>query len=217
MLLATAMVAFMGQNTTYNKQDAIAEIQQNLRGVNALLESEIRMAGYDPAERGAGFTAATQNNLSFRYWKDTDGDGDFRDEASPEIIDYRLDGAANELIKERNGDGGTVLAANIEQLRFEYLFWNSLKAGGPDWEWANDATVIEAALGVSPAKSMDFIRAVKIVVLGSERDSAFRGTDTATYRPPLEGAGAGTTWTPVVGTGYKRMASVLVQCRNNRG
>ncbi len=99
-------------------------------------------------------------------------------------------------------------------MRFEYLYWNF---NTNVWAWANDAAAIEAALGITPDKALEQIRAVKIIILGSARPSAFAETDTTVYRPPLEGSGAGTTWTPAAGTGYKRMMSVVVQCRNNRG
>ena len=49
--------------------------------------SEIRLAGFDPAKKGgAGFNAATKDSLSFDYWEDTDGDGDYKDEATPRKI-----------------------------------------------------------------------------------------------------------------------------------
>lgn len=220
MLLGASVMTFLGQNRSYNRQDEIAEIQQNIRSATHLMASEIRFAGFDPVAKGAGFISAAQNSLSFDYWEDTDGDGFYQDETTPRTIIYDLYDAYGDGSSDLGRQVGALkrpLAENIDQLRFEYLFWNTNNPGSPDWAWANDAAAIQATLGISSSNALEQIRAVKIIILGSARPSAYAGTDTTTYRPPLEGSGAGTTWTPAAGSGYKRQMSVIVQCRNIRG
>ena len=219
MMLAAAVMLFTGQNKTYNRQDIIAETQQNIRGATNLMVSEIRLAGFDPAKKGgAGFDAAANDSLSFEYWEDTDGDGDYKDETTPRKIQYDL--------YDAYGDGGTdigrkvggqqhmPLAENIEKLRFEYLYWNY---NTEVWAWASNATAIKVALALTTEnKALEQIRAVKIIVLGRSRPSAFTATDTTVYRPPLEGS-ASENWSPTADSGDRRLMSVVVQCRNNRG
>ena len=43
MLLSAAVMVFMGQNKTYNRQDIIAETQQNIRAAISLMVAEIRL------------------------------------------------------------------------------------------------------------------------------------------------------------------------------
>ena len=216
IVLGGAVMAFLGQSKTYNRQDVVAEIQQNIRAATNMMASEIRLALHDPASKGAKFLAATQSSLSFEYWKDEDGDGDYNDE-TVKTITYDL--------YDAYGDGGTdigrqvgglkrPLAEHIDRLRFEYLYWNyNTKV----WSWASNAAAIQAALTLTTeAKAMEQIQAVKIIVLGSARPSVFNGTETTTFQPPLEGSAA-ETWTPAPNTGYKRLMSVVVQCRNSRG
>lgn len=217
MLLATAVMAFLGQNKSYNKQDIIAEIQQNIRGAVHLMAAEIRMSGFDPAGKGAGFITAQQNSLSFEFWQDTDGDGSYDDEVvraiTYELYDAYGDGTTD--IGRTVGGQKRPLAESIDQLRFEYMFWNTNNPGAPEWAWQDDAAGIAATLGLSEAKALEEIRAVKIIILGSGRESVFGGSDTTTFRPPLEGPGAGTVWVPAADSGQKRMMSLIVQCRNN--
>ena len=189
MMLGTAVMLFTGQNKTYNRQDIVAEIQQNIRGATNLMVSEIRFAGFDPAKKGAGFISATDKSLRFKYWVDTDGDGDYEDQTIPREIEYGL----YDAYKDGDEDIGRMvgasdpmpLAENIEKLRFEYLYWNY---NTEVWAWANSATAIKDALKISENKALEQIRAVKIIVLGRSRPSAFTATDTTVYRPPLEGS-----------------------------
>jgi len=128
MMLGAAVMLFTGQNKTYNRQDIIAEIQQNIRGATNLMVSELRFAGFDPAKKGAGFLAAANDGLSFEYWEDTDGDGDYEDETTPRKIQYGLYDAYGDGVTDIGRKVGASawmpLAENIEKLRFEYLYWN---------------------------------------------------------------------------------------------
>ena len=44
IVLGGAVMAFLGQSKTYNRQDVVAEIQQNIRAATNMMASEIRLA-----------------------------------------------------------------------------------------------------------------------------------------------------------------------------
>ena len=218
MMLAAAVMLFTGQNRTYNRQDIIAEIQQNIRAATNLMVTEIRLAGFDPAKKGgAGFNTANSDTLSFTYWDDANNDKKY-DDTEKKTITYDLYDAYSDSTKAIGRAVGNAthqpLAENIEKLRFEYLYWNF---NTEVWAWANSATAIKTALGLSSGnKAREQIRAVKIIMLGRSRLSAFTATDSTVYRPPLEGS-ASETWSPTADSGDRRLMSVVVQCRNIRG
>lgn len=55
VVLAAASVAFISQDKTYDAQEQYAEMTQNARAAMDMLSTEIRQAGYNPADI-AGFT-----------------------------------------------------------------------------------------------------------------------------------------------------------------
>ncbi len=146
MLLGAAVMVFMGQNNTYNKQDIIAETQQNIRAAMQMMVSEIRYVGFDPAGKGVtGFITATQTSLSFDYWKDLDKDGDYDDETDIQTIVYDLYDAYSDGSTDLGRTVGAqkrAVAENIDQLTFEYLYWNY---NTKDWVWVADSAAIETA------------------------------------------------------------------------
>ena len=71
MLLALAVTAFLGQNKSYNRQEIIAEIQQNIRGATEQIASDIRFAGLGFLETNDdAFALADYFSLSVNYWSD---------------------------------------------------------------------------------------------------------------------------------------------------
>lgn len=207
MLLATAVTAFLAQNKSYNRQDVIAEIQQNIRGAMEPMVADIRFAGMGFPADGA-FSDAEDDSLTVNYEIDD----------TPMKIGYSLTNGV--LERQVNGGALEVLAENIEQLRFEYLY-DSDPNKNVTWEWARDMAGIRDDLFEVGNTSFDDdaleqIRAVKIIMLGSARPAAFNPTDPGPYIPPLEGPDAGESWAVVPNSGYKRMMSTIVQCRNNQ-
>ncbi|MEA3469088.1 MAG: prepilin-type N-terminal cleavage/methylation domain-containing protein [Thermodesulfobacteriota bacterium] len=214
LLLAGFAMTFAGQNKSYNRQDAIAEIQQNIRGATQVMASEIRLAGFDPERKGAGFSDASEKSLAFNYWEDDDGNGSFETDRIISYDHYDSYGDGILAIGRKVGAGNNVpLAENIDQLRFEYQYKD--KTG--TLVWASDADAIALHHDITDDKALDKIQAVKIIILGSVRPSAFSRTDSTIYRPPLEGGGTVFSGEPDAGSGYKRLMSVVVQCRNLRG
>ena len=234
MLLAVAVTAFLGQNKSYNRQDVIAEVQQNIRAGFEMMASDIRLANYDPdAFDKEPFAEAENETIAMNVVDDVTGD---------DLTVHYMRTATNELQRAVVDKGTTPVAAdytkiaeNIEEIRFEYLFDKDPDIDADEWVWArNVASIIteheslpdpsfSAEENDDAAKSI--IKAVKIVILGGSREAAFNPTDYSTYNPPLEDPTAAddpngdgiVEWVPVAGTGYKRMMSMTAQCRNNRG
>lgn len=199
VLLAGMVMAFTGQSRSYNTQQEITALQEDLRASLNLMSSEIRLAGYDPT-KNAGAKVVTATGTNFRFTMDiTDNagtgasDGDTDD--GNEDIRYAIS-TTNSLGRETGGGGGLQpLAENIEQLAFEYLM--------------DDGTWTQA-----PA-DLDDIRAVKIAVLGRSARQTSSATDRSAFRPPISGA---PVWTPATpGQFQRRMMSVVVQLRNQQG
>lgn len=223
MLLATSVMAFLGQNKSYNRQDVIAEIQQNIRGATNAMVSDVRFAGLGLADSSdVAFSLADPSTLGINYWADPDDywsaiddywDADLLDEKV--TVYYRLSGTDLQRGFAEIGTGiGTVpnwttLAENIVALRFEYLLNNDPDTAEGAWVWDGD-------IDPDTDENLEKIRAVKIMMVGSAREAAFNPTDSMIYEFPLDELGESFTYTPPAGTGYKRMMSVMAQARNNR-
>lgn len=197
VLLAGMVMAFSGQSRSYNTQQEITALQEDLRASLNLMSSEIRLAGYDPT-KGADAKVVKASGTEFQFTLDiTDdpgtggADGDTDD--ANETIRYALS-AANSLGRDTGG-GLQPLAENIENLAFEYLM--------------DDGTWTQA-----PADPDD-IRAVKIAVMGRSARQTSSASDSSDFKPPL---GAAPDWTPATpGKFQRRMMSVVVQLRNQQG
>lgn len=213
MLLGMAVTAFLGQNKSYNRQEVIAEIQQNIRGGTEQMASDIRLAGVGFFESATveAFGHADNSSLTINQWPDGEDyfsgtGGSSTDQIS---VHYRLNGTdlgrAIGSVGDTPGDVDGYfrpIAENIDDFRLEY----QIESGGY-WRWVGSPTDLEE------------IRAVKIMVLGGARESAFNRTDNTVYDFPLDESGQTHTYPPVPGTsytGYKRFMSTVVQARNNR-
>lgn len=199
VLLAGMVMAFSGQSRSYNTQQEITALQEDLRASLDMMSSEIRLAGYDPT-KGANAKVIKATGTEFQFTSDiTDdagtgpGDGDTDD--GNENIRYALS-AANSLGRDTGG-GLQPLAENIEHLAFEYLM--------DDGTWTPAPALTD----------LEDIRAVKIAVMGRTPRETSSATDTSAFKPPLAAA---PDWTPATpGKFQRRMMSVVVQLRNQQG
>jgi type IV pilus assembly protein PilW len=141
IVMAAVYSVYYSQQKTALVQKHLADMQQNLRAAMHLIETEIRMAGYDSSGRAsAGIQAASATSIRFTSnihdGTDNDGDGstDETDEAGNcdrDVTDTNEDITYQTL--DPDGDGvfslyridavaGTQLVAeNIDVLNFVYL------------------------------------------------------------------------------------------------
>ncbi len=195
-LLAVMVMALTAQSRTYNTQQEVATLQEDLRAALSLMSSEIRMATYNPA-KGPNAKIITAAANIFRFSMDLDADG--KTDGANEDIRYGISSTSGSLGRDTSGDTQTGLqpmAENIEQLAFEYLV---------DDNWVASTTDTKK------------IRAVKICVLGRTARQTSLTRDNSTFNPPLATAPA-PTWTPASPGGFqRRMLSAIVQLRNQQG
>jgi type IV pilus assembly protein PilW len=195
VLLAAMVLAFTAQSRTYNTQEEIATLQEDLRASLGMMSSEARMAAYNPTG-GSNAEIITAAANGFRFTMDLDADG--KTDGTNEDVRYGIN-TNGSLGRETSGTGTGALqpmAENIEQLAFEYLV---------DGSWV--ATTTETKK----------IRAVKICVLGRTARKTSGAADNSTFNPPLATAPS-PVWTPATPDGYqRRMLSVVVKLRNQQG
>ena len=117
VLLTGIYRTYMLQLRSHLTQQLVVEMQQSMRGSMQLMEREIRMAGYNPANAGAGIRIMQANQ--FRFTMDLNGDGDVTD--ANEDVRYAIN-AAGSLGRETGGAGGLQpLAEFTDALNFVYL------------------------------------------------------------------------------------------------
>lgn len=132
IVMAGVMTAFLAQNNTYLAQGQVVEMQQNARVALDMLELDIRSAGNDPNNLGAGITTVgidpvtgVASTLTF-----TREAGDPAPPGNLETISYSLvdafvtegrnDGVVDDLGRNEGG-GAQPVAENISRLEFRYL------------------------------------------------------------------------------------------------
>lgn len=199
MLIAVVAMAFTGQSRSYNTQQDVVSLQQDLRSALQLIAKEIRMAGYDPTGN-ANAAIVTANATNLRFTQDIGGgvggvsDGDTSD--ANEDVRYAIS-TSGALGRETGGAGGLQpVAENIDRLAFEYYMDNGTWTQAP------------------AAADLDDIRAVKIMVLGHSDKQSAGAVDNSVFRPPVA-SGTAPIWTPATtGNFHWRMMSIIVQCRN---
>ncbi len=101
IVLGGIYAAYTGQLRTFNTQEQMVDMQQNIRVATYFLERELRMAGLDPSgNAGAGFVVAANDTIQFTM-DFTGGAGDGVDNDGNDGIDEGQDGNDND------GDGLT--------------------------------------------------------------------------------------------------------------
>jgi type IV pilus assembly protein PilW len=148
-------------------QQAVVDMQQDMRAAAYMLAREIRSAGYDPRET-TGATIITARIAEIQFQLDENEDGDFVDETlgndPNEQIRYLLsnddgdgmaDGTPCNLSREVWNDGLQDVALNIDALNFVYL-----DADG------NDLMDYGAFPPAVPADELENIRTVQITIVG---------------------------------------------------
>ena len=213
IISAVLYATYLAQQRSYTAQEAVAEMQQNLRAAMMLMTRDIRMAGYDPNENsGATIKSASVNQLHFTM--DLNADGDTLD-TNEDIIygfstanDGNADGIADAgfagLGRDTNTGGGfQSIAENIQAIEFQYL---------------DAAGNILPLTGTPPqVSSPDNIRAVRVSILARASRPDRKFTNTKVYTPAsgtpwdLNGAAAGNAPNDNF---RRRLLITTIQCRN---
>lgn len=205
--------AFKVQQRSYVAQDAVSEMQQNIRAALLSMSSDIRMASFDPSgDAGAGFIDAQADALAFTADLLEDGDLDDPDEhmgyylfsypAPSTLVSLRrVSSDSNNPLTLVNAGAGHYevqgiaitseedLAENIEALEFDYL-----DADGNSLPFPIDTDDII------------FIR-ISILARASQPDPQFFNTLTYT-------TGSGVVWGPYNDNLRRRLLIATVNCRN---
>lgn len=139
VLILTAIVgAFIYRNyvsltISYDLQEQLLELQQNLRLGMTRVTREIRMAGYDPAHlAGAGFKVAAADTIRFS----ANFNGNNQDDDAGEDITFTVTGG--ELT--RNGE---TIVDNVDVLAFRYY-----DASGTETATLADIRTVEVTMVV---------------------------------------------------------------------
>ena len=107
------------QQHSYTNQEAVAEMQQNIRAALMVMSRDIRMAGYDPQSTGNyKITTATGSKLVFSADLNEDGGSPGMGETMTYEL-YTPPGAS--LTALRRIAGQAAIAENIEKIEFLYL------------------------------------------------------------------------------------------------
>ena len=117
VVLGAISSVFLGQRQTYDAQEQITDMVQTARAAMDMMSSEIRMAGYNPAN--ASFNGITYDSSQLQIQADINGDGNTSSDPN-ENITYTYD-AENFRIDRNTGSGGQPFAENIEAFNFVYL------------------------------------------------------------------------------------------------
>lgn len=190
-VIASIYMSFKAQQRASTSQQEVAAIQQNLRAAAHLMESEIRMAGYDPTEStGATITSATSTALTFTW----DRDGDRSLTESGDNITYSLYTTADGIpsLGRKAPTLNQAVAEYIENIEFYYKM--------KDNSWT-----------LAPGPLAD-IRQIRISLLAKARKESPSYTNNTIYTT-ASGAAATAPSPPVDGF-IRRQIIMTVSCRN---
>lgn len=125
IVMAGIYSAYYTQQRSYEVQEQVVAIQQNLRAAMYFMEREVRMAGLDPIKTsGAAVIAAGSDTMQFSGDGIGAADPDGAIETETEDITYYLE---DNKLKRSTIDGATgddivnTLAEGVEVLDFVYL------------------------------------------------------------------------------------------------
>lgn len=204
IVMAAVMGSFASQHRSYLAQNDVIAMQQNARVAMDLLIRDIRSAGFDPENRGAGITVAAANSLTFTRENDTN--------TGLETIAYSLydayatvpanDGLVDDLARQITDAGGAsagrqAVAEDISQLAFRYLDSNGEIT-------ANLANIrsIQVSMLVTPSKPEPDLKIFNNL------------TYTSTYTSPSGVVDPPINWGPFNDNLRRRLYVTTIQCRN---
>lgn len=204
IIMGAIYTAYSTQRKMYNSRDAIAEMQQNLRGATIVVERDLRMAGYKGSGAciGTGFTAATSTSLTFVSCVDDDevdnnNDGTTDEPGESQQISYNFYDAYGDGVNDFGRQVGPAstskraLAERVEALEFNYFLSDGTNTVAPTAAQRKDIRAIE----------------ISILARSGRQDIGF--TDTSIYI-----SASGAVWGPYNDPVHRRLLATTINCRN---
>ncbi len=196
--LGVVSAHFLSQQSSYQAQDQVVEMQQSLRGGITLMTQDLRMAGYDPYNtKTVGITTADEKKVTFTYVADDDGKNNDKDGETDEAGEletvtfdhYQPSYSSMKALGREIGGAKAAIAENIEKLEFRYL---------------NAKDEVET--------NLEDIRTIKISILArvGKKDKKFKNSKI--YIP--EGHDSTNPWGPYDDEYRRRFQIVTVNLRN---
>jgi type IV pilus assembly protein PilW len=176
---------FLNQFKSYQVQEEVAAMQQNIRVAMFHLQREIRMAGCDPTGlAGAGIIAASASSIHFTedVWDgnpDGSPDGDTGD--NNEDITYNLDDSDGDGVVDELDRNNQTVAENIDALNFVYLDANGNTTTTPENIRSVEITIVARTgedLRASP-NNVGYYNQQGTQILGAKNDHYTRKCLTA--------------------------------------
>lgn len=221
LILTGIYSVFVAQQRAHATNTQVVQMQQNLRAALAIMERDIRMAGYSPSGNAdVGFAQAMEEVMQLTV--DLNDDGDATDD--DEDITYGLDAGAARLGRDRSdGSGMQPIARNIRSVYFAYAFDDDQDGeldvdGSGEVIWATDSTddgvdsldlnVFTNAALAGGSVDLDRIRAVRIWLLARSEKPISNYADNKDYevgRRTISGNGEAF---------LHRLVETTIKCRN---
>lgn len=199
LLLAGMVMAFTAQSKSYNTQQEITTLQQNMWATLQLMSREIKMAGFNPngiagtpaTGPGSAPGVAVASASTLEIDQDLNHNGAITDTAADpnEHIVYSYS-AAGGLTRSSNGGGAQQIMNNVTNMAFEYQ--TMTKNGNQPWAWAWTQ---------APA-NLKRIRVVKICIQAQTNRQTSISTDMSGSIPPIQSQAY--DWTPPASDNFQR-------------
>lgn len=199
VVMAGIYSAYYSQQRSYETQEKVVAIQQNLRAAMYFMEREIRMAGLDPTKSG-NFDIQAATSTTMRFQEDiSNGSAGDPDGTCQDLEDITYSIGTSDMTLQRTTIDGTVnnIAENIEALDFVYL--------------DEDGSVI-----ADPTTDIDDIRSVQIAIVARSDKTDPKYTNTQTFKN-LQGTDittAGGDSYPLNDNYRREILTAQVKCRN---
>lgn len=211
IVIAAVYSAYKVQRDTYEAQDQITEMQQNIRAVLWTMIPEARMAGYDPLEKDKAKIMVKPSSATDPYYtkinrmsfsQDLNGDGDVNDPNEKiaygfsDTDDPDFDGviAVSDVapLGRNVGGGFQPIAENISAIEFRYVLEDGTRK-----------------TTITSYEAEHQLNAVEITILARARQEDRRFTNSQTYQRP-----SGLTWGPYNDHYRRLLLTTTVQIRN---
>jgi len=216
IVMTAIYLTYYSQQKAYLAQEQVSAMQQNLRAAMYIMKTQIRMAGYDPAQSGVpGITIANADSINFTMdihdGVDNDSDGEV-DESDEEgngdgdtndtgedvtyfLYDFGGDGD-NDLGTQDGSGNNQLVAENIEALNFVYLDGAS--------------NVLDDDGSGNVVANIPLIRSIQITIVARTNRGDHGYTNNISYENQL-----GTTVYAAPGDDLRRkLLTTQVKCRN---